>query len=354
MRKIFPDAAGVRVALSLFALLVASTPGLRAQDEADPSNQGEFSAHGVGVERVEVEAKIRVPLEERDSLWAWLQQRYAAPSWLDREGLEFRATFGDEDFVDVYFDTPTLPLLAAQSGVRHRSRVVHSGSAARKDGRQLLQLKLNRHEEGGLGRTEIKFNVDPSPTVRTPDDGHPMIGLVKEDQRPDLFAAFAQIGVPPHDMRPILTVRQNRKRVYLSDQHGAYATLTLDDCTVDDWGVDAHWVEIELELNEIRFTEADSTERAQMARVVAAIQEDLQAAFPSLEQDQTPKYNKAFAFIEAGTWLPVRTLIRAGSDADSFTGQLAALGLMVAGVFGFGVYKLTTRRNGMTDKRTRR
>ena len=52
--------------------------------------------------------------------------------------------------------------------------------------------------------------------------------------------------------------------------------------------------ELELELNEINYTLGDSTIRAKMEAINEAIKGDLLANFPSIKQDQTPKYNKGF------------------------------------------------------------
>lgn len=295
----------IRPILAAALLVVLPAVALPAQQE-----QGEFSAQGVNVVRIENEAKLRVPLEITDEVWAWLQKRYADCAWLNQDDSVFTATFGDEGFQDVYCDTPDLKLLAEQSGIRHRSRVIHSGSAMRKDGRQLLQIKLNRADPTGLARSEIKFTVEPSGSQKTVDDVHPVIGLVGKDQREDCKARIRELGIDPYELRPILTVDQNRRRVYLSDQKGAFATLTLDLCSSTSWGTDLKWTEIELELNEIRYTEADATGRKWMERINEQIQADLMAAFPGIVQDQTPKYNKSFAMIESATWMPVRTLVR--------------------------------------------
>lgn len=334
----------------LATVATAQTP----ETKAKPDGNGEFSAHGSGIVRVELEAKLRVPLEKTDIVWQWLQERYADCSWLDQEGHSFTAALGDEQFTDVYFDTPDLKLVSENSGVRHRSRLVHSGSADSKDGRQLLQIKLNRNDPTGLGRSEIKYKVAESkPRVLLGDDNHPLLGLLEASERDACKQKFGELNLDPYSMRPILTVLQDRKRVYLSDQSGAFATITLDLCTCDSWGADLRWTEIELELNEIRYTEANAESRTAMERYVGVIQSDLQKKFPDIVQDQTPKYTKAFVGIESGTSVPIRRLIELDlTYADFVNGiqvvVLAVIGLIVGGLLWiFRAYFFSESTNQM-------
>jgi hypothetical protein len=301
-------------------------------------------------DRIEYEAKLRVPLDDYDPLWSWLLMRYADLSWLDDGGYRFEAAFGDEDFTDTYFDTPDLQLLAADNGVRHRRRVVHSGPADDKDGRELLQIKLDRPGTAGVARSEIKFEVADAPYEAVLDADHPLLRLVSRRDRGAFNAAFGDLGIDPRTMRPILTLQQNRRRIYLSDQRDAFATLTLDWCTSGSWETDLRWAEIELELNEIRYTEADAVERQRMAAVIGEIEADLQAAFPAVTRDQTPKYNKAFAMIEATTWLPVHFLIRHGPRAGDVVLDVVIVAatalLLVAAVARWAWRRLRYGRRG--------
>ena len=280
--------------------------------------------------RVEYEVKLQVPLEQIDEIWAWLQRRYTDTSWLNQDGCVFQTAFGDEDFTDTYFDTPDLRLLARYEGARHRVRVIHSGPAEHKDGRQLFQLKLDRHDVTGLARSEIKFQVSADEHSLGRENTHPMLRLVSQAQRDEFEATFRALGLDPHDMRPVLILNQQRRRVYLSDQVGAFATLTLDLCSTNSWGTNLKWAEAELELDENRYTEADTAERKRMEQIVEAIQSDLQRAFPAIEQDQTPKYNTAFTAIEATTWLPIRHLIQWRMSAADFI-TIVLLSLVTVG-----------------------
>lgn len=324
--------------LLFLVTFLALLPTAAAQDETG------FGAQDGDAVRIESEIKLKVPLQQSEDVWEWLQRRYTDASWLDRDGANFYASFGDEDFTDIYFDTPNLVMLAEQSGVRHRSRIVHSGPASEKDERELLQLKLNREDPTGVARSEIKFDVSPRARIRTNEDVHPMLGLIGRTDREQLKALFQSWDINPNAMQPVLTLEQNRRRVYISDQAGAFATLTLDLCSTSSWGTDLHWAEMELELNEIRYTQADQATRLWMEQLIATIQSDLQQAFPEIVQDQTPKYNTAFDAIEAQTWLPVRFLIRWGLSMSDFMATVAVGGLALLGLAWYGAARWNRRR----------
>lgn len=316
--------------LLLMLVLLASpvlTPPAAARDGASPGIQG-----GEGV-RVESEVKLKVPLAQVDTVWEWLQDRYADASWLNQNGYTFYATFADEDFTDTYFDTPTLAMLGEQSGIRHRVRTVNSGPETNEG--QLLQIKLNRDDPTGVARSEIKFDVAPLSQVRDNDDIHPLIGLVLPEQRQQMKDTLQSLDINPYRLHPVLTLEQNRRRVYVNDQLGPFATVTLDLCETSSWGVDERWGEMELELNESRFTEADETTRQAMEQIIVAIQSDVHRAFPEIEQDQTPKYNTTFERIESSTWFPVRTLFRLGLTMSDFSAMVV---IVVAGALAFMGY----------------
>lgn len=319
---------------ALLAAPLLTLLALPAAGAAPAPPQGEFSASGEGVLRIESEIKLTVPDEDVEPLWSWLRERYADLSWLEDTGRRYRVGYGDELFRDTYFDDQDLAVLARKGGVRHRRRAVLSGAAASKNGRELLQIKLATEDAEGVARGEIKFVVDPPGRAKEPGDGHPLLGLIARAQRDQVIRTFRGLGLDALAMRPVLTVEQVRRRVYLSDDEGALATLTLDQCSCGDFGTQQAWTEIELELNEIRYTEADAAGRRELERIVGLIEQDVLAAFPGIRRDQTPKYAKAFQGIERGSVLPVRLLVRAGW---SMTDALAVGGLLVllAGVVAF-------------------
>ena len=68
-------------------------------------------------------------------------------------------------------------------------------------------------------------------------------------------------------------------------------TFTLDEVSSFHFPY-ATFVELELELNEIRYTDADFEEQQAMEKLNAETKDAIFAQFNNLVQDQTPKYNK--------------------------------------------------------------
>ncbi len=319
-------------------LLLALPGGLAAQPPAqDPAGaQPPARAQGTNTLRIDSDAKLDVPEAMAEEVWLWLRQRYAQPGWLDRGTARFSTTLGDEVFEDRYFDTPDLVLYRTACGIRHRTRVVLEGSRV-KDGRQLLQLKLPVAGGDATARGEIKYEVVGQQKIRTADDVHPMLGLLGPLQRAECRQRLQTQGWDAEQMAVRLTLKQQRRRVYLADQHGPFATLTLDQARIAEWGTTVAFTEIELELNEIRYTEADAAMRRFMEEVRAAVRQDLLAAFPAIQQDQTPKYNKAFDRVLASSSLPVRRLIAWNLRVKDLLALLLLAVVVTAGAVAFVV-----------------
>lgn len=308
---------------------------------AAPPSISETDQTGFGAVRIENEIKLRVPREKTETVWKWMQELFAGDQWLDPDKNMFNATFGDEDFEDVYYDTPDLRMLAEESGIRHRTRYVHSGSAADKDGRRLVQAKLNRGDTTGLARSEIKFKVSGGAA----GSDLPLAGMIEESQRGEFEELLGSLGIDPRNIRPVLTLNQNRRRVYVNDRRGAFATLTLDKCSTTSWGTNLGWTDMELELNEIRYTEADPIERQYMEEINMAMLDAILSEFPYIVQDQTPKYNITFAAIEEAAWMPVRRMIRWGLAPSDFIGIVSLFLLGIAAVILYLVLRWRKRKN---------
>ncbi len=277
-------------------------------------------------QRIEHEHKIRVPLELQETLWKWLLNRYQDPSWLNQEKFRFRSEFGDEVFTDYYFDTKQLSLMRQGHGIRHRSRSVISGAAIQKDERQLLQIKLNPMDDSnGLTRIEHKLDVIPWANPKT----ELLSNLVVSRDRNQLHALLKPLKVVANELLTFLMLKQHRQRIYLSDDSGPLATLTLDLVTSNSWLSNVKWLEIELELNEIRYTNATTQNRLLMTQITETIKHDLLTTFSELAIDQTPKYDMGFQMVVKHSPLPVLWLVNRGITEELLSTLFLTLVLVV-------------------------
>lgn len=255
----------------------------------------EFDAGGFDAMRIENEIKLAVPDEIVDSVWKYLTTRYDNDNLFLKEfDPGFSTKIAEDFFTDQYYDNEEMQLLKRQFGVRHRSRWVLTDSTDRKNGRQLLQVKVNDIDDNMLNRAEYKYPIKYYGMPNTPIDGHPLFRKIQRDQRKPLADRLNELGIDGFSLFPTILIKQLRQRVYVSLNGKPFATMTLDGVTASFGGKSTHYTELELELNEINYTLGDSTTRAKMEAINEQIKGDLLATFPSITQDQTPKYNKGF------------------------------------------------------------
>ncbi len=329
----------MRRVLAVWVALCAATAA--AASIADP----ELDERAQGAHRVENEYKLSVPDAELEPLREFLRRRYASGdgSIFPELGPEFAATISDEAFLDRYFDTKKLDVLHGEGGVRYRTRHnLGDATKDRKHGRELVQLKLRRPGDQLLNRTEVKFEVNPPRNAKSPLDRHPLIGLVDRDEQMAFIRTMSDYGLDASRMQPTLTVEQRRWRVYVTRQGNPFATLTLDEVK-SNWSFwNVAFVELEIELNEIAYTEADEASRGEMETLTRRMKDDILATFPAVRQDQTPKYNKVYnAFSHK---LPRFDLLVV-SDPKPVAALALAL-LVVGGVVVFGTARRVIGRRG--------
>lgn len=314
----------------------ASLIGLSIIDKACADDE---AGGGFNSVRVENEYKIVVPGELTEQVWDYLVQRYGSTdsSALKESGLPFTSTLSDEDFQDVYFDTFGLKLAEENAGVRHRTRIVSSDPSNRKNGRELIQIKLSRAGDNDTNRSEIKFPVRKTEIAsegrmsKDPLDRHQLLGLMAHSARKGFVKTISSAGVDARALSEKVVLNQRRRRVYVLLNGAPYATMTLDEVSSSKWWSHIAFTELELELNEIKFTAAGSQERISMQKINDSIKEHLLSTFPALRVDQTPKYTKAINVLKKKyLFLPLALYIGLPIEA---VGGVALFFLIVVGLF---------------------
>lgn len=244
-------------------------------------------------ERVESEYKLAIPTEQADRLWNYLQSE----SFLSPLRAEYQLTsdVSVEDFLDVYYDDELGTMYDHQVGLRYRSRYLKDSLI-----KQLVQLKTPLAADG-VARTETKYDIKKSQDRNDFFARHPLLKLIKKNDRSNLNYVLGGFGTTAQEMKPELRLRQTRKRIYLADEITSLATITLDEVTNISFPYQ-RYTEMELELNEVRYTQAMADEKIKMETFNQKLRNGLVTAFPELTQDQTPKYNKMKAMIDSSIW----------------------------------------------------
>ena len=237
--------------------------------------------------RIESEYKIAVPSENADEVWQFLQSTFAQnQSNIFSPQSETRSA--TEIFYDTYFDDSDKSLYQKKAGARYRERYVKDSLL-----KTLLQLKVPTIDKLGIARKEHKFSSEDKKDITDRNGLHPFLKYVKQNDLADVDLVLGQFGTSAIKMNEALKLKQIRRRVYVSDERGALMTFTLDDVSSFHFPY-TRFVELELELNEIRYTDADYIEKEKMEKMNAAAKQTLFDKFDNLVQDQTPKYNKMY------------------------------------------------------------
>ncbi len=241
--------------------------------------------------RLEAEYKLSVPADQEEALWEFLTEKRSAEvvRYLDSS---IQTVVSAEYFIDEYFDNESLVLFENQAGVRYRKRYVSDTLV-----KELVQIKLSFKEGDGVVRQEFKF--DHYDKVKKNDrlSAYPLWKHIAPKDRSLVNLRLAKFGIEGAALTKSVKVKQFRRRVYLSKNNLPLATITLDRVTGFYFPYPA-FTELELELNELLYTDADATERAKMDLLNKQLKEGILTKFPDLQQNQTPKYNKMKLMVE--------------------------------------------------------
>lgn len=253
------------------------------------------TANGQTTGRIESEYKLKVPKDQAPAIWQFLSETYG-PSGIQAIDTAFRSTLSEEIFYDQYFDNDEEVLYQHAAGARFRQRYINDSLA-----KELVQLKLPLGDSLGIARNEIKFNVNNKIKNTDRQAMHPFWRYIRPKDRDEVNLQLASYNIRGDHLKPKIKVKQIRKRVYVSERGESLMTMTFDDVSSFYFPY-ASFIELELELNEIRYTDGDLVERQRMERINQNLKDQLTKRFPALQQDQTPKYNKMANLLRHNIW----------------------------------------------------
>jgi len=150
----------------------------------------------------------------------------------------------------------------------------------------------------GITRQEIKFEVSGKINQLDELSRNPVLKYIAPAERDFLRFTLHKFGVYIKDLREIVALTQKRERIYFSDEKGSVATITLDKVSHNKFPFQK-FTELEIEINEQRYTESDLAEKIYLENISKGLKFKVKKKFPQLIIDQTPKYNKLMALINA-------------------------------------------------------
>lgn len=282
-----------------------------------------------GVQRYEQEQKIQVPLNKEGEVWNFMVKRIIDdPSFLKSINPLLSAQGPEEEnFIDTYYDTPTLQALAQETGVRYRRRANSTTNAEKES----MQIKTSGISDDPALRGDLKFRVEKPAKIINEDDAHPMIGIIKSDERTAFKNSLQKLNLEPYSMKPILNLPDNRKRIYIiyNDEEVPIISISFDHVQARYLWAKSEFVEIEPELRQT--VGLNDPNRNFYAQVQTKIVDEIKNQF-SLTTDTIPKYNKVFNQFEKQ--IPfLRMYIKYG-------GNLIAVFVVILAATGAGIYFL--------------
>ncbi len=246
--------------------------------------------------RIESEYKLDLPPALVETLWLFMRDTFAGQLSSHYDS-SLRYSVSDEFFVDTYFDTPQKDLAFRQMGLRHRRRYLADTLS-----KELVQLKLPLDDSSGVARAELKYRIYRKVKKSDRRALHPFWRLIRPGDRAELSRRLIYYGIEAENLQPALTLEQRRRRLYIQKQGEPLITLTLDE-VVHRGLPPANFAELEMEINEMRYTLASEKERRLMEALNQRFKEELSIRFPQIKQDQRPKYNKLLELMAKKKWL---------------------------------------------------
>lgn len=248
-----------------------------------------LSLHAYSQARIESEYKLSVSPDDVVSLEAYLEKEFKEGAY-QADAIQLTIDKAEELFVDCYFDDDQNQLLNQNVGVRHRLRYSQGDLI-----NELIQVKLPASTDGVI-REEIKYTVPTRIKAVDKISRHPVLQFVDAADRDRFTYQLRRLGVDAKQLKQELRLNQIRSRVYIADEQGSVATLSLDHVKNKKIPFQEFY-ELEIEINEIRYTQADVEEKEYLETINEEIKQKILIRFPNLSVDQTPKYNKLHTLI---------------------------------------------------------
>lgn len=254
-------------------------------------------AQGRGTDsaRVDSQVTLRIPNEQADAVYEYLRDKYVGRDNVLKERFPDLHLYGQNmsdtsTFVDEYFDSPLLQLYRNRNSARYRQRLNTTDPEDRKSGRELVQMKVTPPGRFDL-RNELKYDVKPSRKLKTPDDLHPLIGLIDKSERDNFKKVFTDVGINPTSLSHVFTVTQTRRRGYLNWDQANILSFSVDQGTASILWATGRFTSVDLGIVEIAYTEADPAKREALWQIRDAIVKDLVEHFPALTVNSDSKYS---------------------------------------------------------------
>ncbi len=249
-----------------------------------------FATTSIAQQRLEKESKFLIADVDAETLTGMLDSLFAEGTlFMTETGIVNRTT--TELFTDEYFDSTNKQLLNRNLSLRYRER-----KQSENQEKKLVQFKGLLKESSGI-QFEYKFGVPDVPDRNDIYARHPVLGRVDKDERERFEYELARFDIATEGLQSAFRFDQKRQRWYLSDSKGDMLTVSLDHVRLKSIPFHA-FTELEIEINENRYTNGNEAERAYLDTIQDKLVHLKKLDFPFMEADQRSKYEKMQTLIE--------------------------------------------------------
>jgi len=291
-----------RLNLVLFSVLAAGLLGIGIWFVSDPRTGAALeqpygvTAANVSGMRMVSEARLIIPPEMKEAVWQYLVGHLVDDkTWIKSLDPGLNSYWFDEMVTDVYFDTPDLILYHNRNSLRFRTRANLTNPDALPGGQRLVQVSIHGSEPDNAGSSIQKFEVKISTKKpRVPDDLPAPLRWIKSNQRDGFKASMQQLSVNPYALKPVLTLKQEMRSIYIPRNGENFICIRLSTDTSRLLWVDFNQVVIEPQMDDAAYAAASAEEQQEMERIYEALVHDIANKFPAVSIELTPKYHAVF------------------------------------------------------------
>jgi len=242
-------------------------------------------------DRVDSEYRYVVPEGQVEDLWDYMKTAFSKTALAVMDS-SLSSWGQEEDFYDLYFDTKEKTLLKNNAGIRFRRRYLRDSLL-----KTLVQLKMAGNDSSGRARREIKFKAYDDVNKKDRRAMHSFWRHIRPKDRDAVNLQLAAFRITGDDLREELKLKQTRRRMYIAQNGVPLMTFTLDRVASYRFPFPS-FTDLELEINEMRFSQAGYEEKERLEKFSRKIRDQILLRFPELKQDQRSKYQQMYERLE--------------------------------------------------------
>lgn len=244
------------------------------------------------VSSLERKRSFTIPNIRGEEVWRNLKSRLR--NGFESNGLKFRGVVSAEQSVDEYFDSSDLTLTKKSSSISHHKQVGEKGVKS-----QLIQILLAHSVEGKVSKATLPNEINFEARGSYNESGK-FLERVKKAEAARFVDTINDLGLDPYELVPIMTIRQELRKIYFRKGGEQFLTVTLAIARGSRWPFRPKITQLELVIDEKVSVTATETEQSAIKALQEAVIK-LAGIDTGAIEDSRPKVSRMFDDI-FGQW----------------------------------------------------